>query len=90
MALLEPEDPDDIFNMLVADLEVETPTDVIDLTTLTDLELSNRFNEVRDALLAIEEMHPDATVTPEGRELHSIRAACLIELRRREQERGAS
>lgn len=83
MSLLEPEDPDDIFASIVAGMDVEDPDDVIDLSTLTDAALSSRFNDVREALLAIGEMHPDAVPTAEGRELHSIRAACLLEMRQR-------
>lgn len=55
--------------------------DVIDFTALSNYELSDRFNSVRDKLLEINEMM--APTTDVGRELHSMRAAAIIEMRKR-------
>ena len=69
--------------------DLEPPDEAIDITALNDLQLSDLFNQTRDKLLDMGEMmadsemaDPDAS-TPEGRELHSVRAACLVELSKR-------
>lgn len=89
MATLEPEDDDAVLAGLFGQLgDLEAPTDAVDFTKLTDLQISTRFNEVRDRLNELDQMHSDTGLsnvesTPEGRELHSERAALLIEMSRR-------
>lgn len=81
--LMEP-DLDDEFAKLVGQLDLSENgpivTDVV-VTTLDDAELSLRFNQVREELMSIGEMINCTTQT--GRDLHSQRAAYIIELRRR-------
>jgi hypothetical protein len=75
------DDTDDIFAALTEGVDLVMPEDAVDFTTLSSLDLSERYNEVRDELLASGEMR-DPT-TERGRELHSIRNACLVELKKR-------
>lgn len=87
MSVAEP----DPFDSIVEGLDLEEPDDdIVSLRDLNDAELLNKFEECREALLEMGEMLSDteqslggAASTPEGRELHSTRAACLIEMRRR-------
>lgn len=80
MAMAE-DDP----NAILADLEsqfedIEEPW-AESVRDFSDLELSGRFNEVRSRLIELNEMQDPRT--EEGRELHSLRAAYLIEMARR-------
>lgn len=74
---------DDQFRALTEglDAEIPPPTDVVSVCMLDELGLSRRFNEVRQALLNMSEMVDPKT--EKGRELHSERAALIIEMRRR-------
>jgi hypothetical protein len=74
-------DADEIFAGLMADLDLQEPTDVVNVALLDEVELSRRYNAVKQALLEKKEMlHPK---TQEGRDLHSERASYLLEMRRR-------
>lgn len=74
-------DADDIFKGLMADLNLTEPTDVVNVAILDEVELSKRYNATKQRLLELGEMlHP---LTQTGRDLHSERAAYLLELRRR-------
>lgn len=53
----------------------------VNVTLLDDAELSRRFNETREELMSRGEMINCSTQT--GRDLHSQRAAYIIELRKR-------
>lgn len=53
----------------------------VDLAGLRTDELLDRFEDTRETLLTIGQMLNPTTA--EARELHSIRAACLIEMRKR-------
>lgn len=75
------DDTDDIFAALMEGVDLEMPEGAIDFTKLSSLDLSERYNAARDELLASGEMR-DPT-TERGRELHSIRNACLMELKKR-------
>lgn len=60
--------------------EVDTST-IVDFTTLSDLEVSSLFSDVRTELIKTDQMlNP---TTDEGRRLHSERLALLIEMRKR-------
>jgi hypothetical protein len=80
---------DDGFADLMKQLgDIPEPTDTVDFTTLTDVQISDRFNEVRDRLNELDQMHSDTGLsqvpsTPEGRALHSERAALLVEMTKR-------
>lgn len=78
---------DDPFDSIVAGLEEEIvqPSNMISVRDLNDAELSSCFNDVRDELLQMGEMQEPRT--EKGRGLHSLRAACLIEIRRRQASR---
>lgn len=84
----EPND-DDILAAL--DFEPEAQTEVeVDVAALSNLELCNLLEDTRQKLLEMGEMLSDNQATlgtqnssPEARELHSLRAACLIEYRGR-------
>jgi hypothetical protein len=87
---LNPEDPDAILAEMEKQFEgtaisegiLHPANDPVNVQTLTDAELSERFNACRDRLIEINEMIGEAK-TQEGRELHSERAAYLIEMQRR-------
>lgn len=82
-------EPDDDLTALMAQLDdLAEPDDVVDFTKLSDVQVSERFNEVRDRLLQLDQMHSDTGLskvesTPEGRDLHSERAALLVEMSKR-------
>lgn len=89
MSVLEPPSGDD--DILAAlDFEPdETPT-VVDVKALNDLELANLLEDTRQKLLGMGEMMSDMestfgtqAATPEARDLHSLRAACLVEMSER-------
>lgn len=82
MSTLEPDDPDAILAAMAAQLDDIEEPESVDYTTLSESALSAAFNEVRDRLIAIGQMQGDPT-TDEGRELHSKRAALLIEMSKR-------
>jgi hypothetical protein len=81
--VMEP-DLDDEFNRLVKQIDLSEigpmVPDVV-VTTLDDAELSSHYSQVREELLQRGEMINPGTQT--GRDLHSQRAAYIIELRRR-------
>lgn len=60
--------------------DIAEPT-VVDVTTLNVAELVTRLEETRQNLFKLGEMLDPKT--DQGRELHSTRAALLIELRKR-------
>lgn len=76
-------DQDDDFDAIVSDLSLddETINAIVDVTTLNAVELNRLYNQCRQELLARGEMlNP---TSEKGRELHSLRAACVIALRSR-------
>lgn len=77
-------DVDEEFQRLVGSLDLSDIGPMIPdvvVTTLDDAELSSRYNETREKLMEMGEMINCSTQT--GRDLHSQRAAYIIELRRR-------
>ena len=74
-------DVDDEFMKLVGQLDLNPAVNEVNVALLSDLDLSKRFSEVKQELLARGEMIDPKTQT--GRDLHSERAAYLIELRKR-------
>lgn len=76
----------DDFEQIVAGLGLEEEADrfIADTKSVKDMsgfELGETFQDTRQKLIEIGEMMVPRT--DEGRELHSLRAACLIELKRR-------
>lgn len=71
------------FNKLMAGITLDLPDarDIVNVSLLSDVELSSRYNQCRQDLLAIGEMMEPKT--DKGRELHSERAAYIVEMRRR-------
>lgn len=63
------------------DLDNATPVGIVPVSTLSEVELSARYNEVKEALLKRGEALSQTTQT--GRDLQSERAALLIEMARR-------
>lgn len=81
--LMEP-DLDDEFARLVGMLDLSDVGPMVPevvVTTLDDEQLSRRYNEVREELMQRGEMLNCSTQT--GRDLHSQRAAYIIEMRKR-------
>lgn len=80
---------DDPFDQIVAGLDLEEPTDVVDVTALTDLELVDLHANVRQDLLGSKQMTADdrrlshVDSTDEGRRLHSLRIALEVEMHKR-------
>jgi len=81
MSTIEPPDADDEFQRLMDGLDLTIPTNVESVTMLDEVELSRRFNDCKQQLLRRGEMI--SPKTDEGRELHSLRAAYIVEMRRR-------
>lgn len=82
MSTLEPSDDDAVFRALTEGIEFEEQVAVvIDVSRLNEAELSDLFNETRDKIMELGEML--APTTDEGRRLHSVRSACLIEMSKR-------
>lgn len=75
---------DDPFDEIVAGLkdEIPQPERMISVRDLTDVELSSCLSDTRQELLERGEMHQQTT--DKGRGLQSLRAALLIEMRRRQ------
>ena len=74
-------EPDDLFADIVAGLDLHEPKDTVNAQSLSNAQLSAVFNEVRDQLIQMGEMMEPKTDV--GRDLHSRRAAYLIEMSRR-------
>ncbi len=78
----------DPFDDIVAGLDIEEPDDVLDIRSLSDWDLVEMSANVRRELLDSDQMYGDlqestAVATPEGRDLHSLRVALLVEMNRR-------
>jgi hypothetical protein len=82
MVMPPEENPDDVLAAMEEHFKDLVEPEVENLMALTDYELSIRFNDARDTLMTRNEM--DKQTTDAGRHWQSIRAACLIEMRRRE------
>lgn len=74
-------DTGDPFDDLVANLNISEPDDVLDVTSLSNRDLIQRYNAVRRELTDMNE--PIHALTAHGRELHSERGALRIELAKR-------
>lgn len=73
-------DDDDFLN-IIDGLEIEEPTDVIDVTTLDNKGLADKLFEIEEKIKANEWiLHPN---TQESRDLHSLRNAIQVELSKR-------
>lgn len=75
------DDPDAILRDLEASLGEIAEPDVPDVTQMSDLELSTYLNDARDKLQELGQMM--RPTTQEARDLHSQRAAALVELQNR-------
>lgn len=80
MSMMAP-DPDD-FDWSSLEFELEEPEDVVDVTSLSDVELLDLERDLVEKLRGLHQMIKSST-TDEGREIHSLRAAARIELARR-------
>lgn len=81
-------DDDDEFARMMEGVDLAEPTDVVDVTTLDDKTLLDRFADVRDRLkeggmFSDLQSLGSRSGTEEERALHSERAALLVELRKR-------
>lgn len=91
MSILEPPPDDDAdLRALFDTLEEPDTSDVIDVTKLLDHELLDLLADSREKLLSMGEMLSDLentygtkAGTPEAREQHAIRLACLMEMSHR-------
>ena len=89
--MTEPSSDDDILAALAEQFDEEPDlSDVVDVTTLSDVKLLDTLQDTRERLLEMGEMLSDLENTygtkggtPEARELHSLRLACLTEMSRR-------
>lgn len=88
---MTPDDDADILAALEKQFDEPAPDpEGVNLTELSDIALRDLFDDTREKLLAMGEMLSDLQnafgtkdSTPEARDLHSIRAACLIEMSKR-------
>ena len=71
---------DDPFDAIVEGLEIEVP-ETKSVQDMSKFELGETLHDTRQKLIDMGEMM--IPKTEEGRELHSLRAACLIEMKRR-------
>lgn len=79
MSVLEPEDP-----LEGLDFDIEEPTDVVDLTKLSDAALAELDADVTIELQNSHQMHcPHDKRTERGKELHSTYTAIQVEKQRR-------
>ena len=81
---------EDEFAALMEGIELDEPTDVVNVTALNDVELIDLLADTREKLLSMGAMFTDLqgtfgtrAGTEEERELHSLRLACLAEMRKR-------
>lgn len=81
MSTIEPPDANEEFERLMEGLDLTVPVNVEVVTLLDEVELSRRFNSVKQELLQRGEMISPKTDT--GRELHSQRTAYILEMRKR-------
>ncbi len=80
--MAEASSADDAFFSIVEGLDFDARMIVdVNVTLLSDIELMTRYGACREELLERREMQNPRTET--GRELHSQRAAYIIELRKR-------
>lgn len=80
---------DDPFFSIMEGVELTEPEGVVDVTALSDLELVDLYANVRLDLLKSNQMLADSQLSPltgseEGRALHSLRAAILAEMAKRD------
>lgn len=66
---------------MIEGVEFDEPPEVVDVNALDTVALSTLYNDIREELMELEEMLEPKS--DRGRELHSIRAACVIEMRKR-------
>ena len=81
MSTIEPPDPDEIFQSIVSDLNLETPNKDADFSSMETTDLIRRSVELRHELFKIGEI-PHAR-TPEGREMQSELSSILFILKKR-------
>lgn len=81
LSLAEPDD--ELFKRFEAQLDTDIPTDVVDVTTIPDVDLVNRLHELDAELDKSGELMALNPRTQEARDLHSLRAAVLVEMKRR-------
>ena len=82
MAVAEPDDVNEIFRRMTEDLDVSPDTiPLVVVSSLSDIELIEKFNSARRELHAREELIVAHTDT--GRDLHSVYHACLLEMKKR-------
>lgn len=89
MTIQEPDD-NEILAALEGEWDEPPVVDAIDVTKLSDLELANLLADTREKLFDMGEMMSDLQntfgtpgATPEARDAHSLRLACLVELKNR-------
>lgn len=75
-------DPDEEFMKIMEGIELEEPTDAIDYTQLTDIELAKEYDRIRTTLFKMDELL-NLNATGEAAALHSQFAAVNDALRRR-------
>lgn len=82
------DDDDDILAAL--DFEPESDPDDVRVAALSDVDLSNLLADTREELFQMNEMMSDLQSSfgtqpgsPKARELHSLRLACIHEMRKR-------
>lgn len=90
MAPEPPPSDDDEAILAALDFEPESDPDDKRVAALSDLDLTNLLADTREELFAMGEMMSDLQstfgtqpATPKGRELHSLRLACIHEMRKR-------
>jgi hypothetical protein len=90
MAITPEPDDRDVLAAMEAEFTDPVVVEGVDVSALSDLDLRNLFDDTREKLYELEQMYSDLKntfgtkdSTAEARELHSVRAACLVEMSRR-------
>lgn len=81
MTMAFEDDPDEEFFKIIEGIELTTDVEEIDLSKLSNFELSSKFNDVRRKLADLEErIDPH---TEEGIDLHALYHGYLLEMKKR-------
>jgi len=73
--------PDDPFDQIIAGIDLSEPTDVVDVSTLSDPEISFEIAKLNNLLIDMGQVrYPH---TQEARDIHSMRNALIVEQARR-------
>lgn len=85
MSMIEPPDPDDLFLQIMDGVTLQEPSDTVDYTQVSDMDLARAHSQTRSELFKLGALTGQGAMNPTGRaaELHSRFMAINAEMRRR-------